>query len=89
VADRLVELFEQGATLTAAAAEIGVTRRTVQAWRARAWSREPRDLAYVELERRLLAARSARVAPAPPEPPESWEELVTRLEAVSPERWAL
>jgi Homeodomain-like domain len=38
IADRLVELLAGGVTVTAAAADLGVDRRTVQNWRRRAWS---------------------------------------------------
>jgi hypothetical protein len=57
LADRLAGLPAGGATVTAAAAAVGVDRRTVQHPRARAYSREPRDRPHVALERRLQAAR--------------------------------
>lgn len=99
VADRLVELLGAGVTITEAATELGVTRRTVQLWRARAWSRDPRDAPFVELERRLRDAVASpsplgapvltgdRDADAPDPPPDDWREIAARLEANDPLRW--
>ena len=96
VADRLVALVSAGATITDAAAELGVTRRTVQLWRARAWSRDPRDAPHVELERRLRDALAGGVGAAGQPTrsldelaPDDWREIAARLEANDPLRWEL
>jgi transposase-like protein len=60
VADRLVELIASGATVTAAAREVGVDRRTINHWRMRGRSAEPRDAPFAELERQLTAAGGKR-----------------------------
>lgn len=91
-AERLVELLAAGATTAQAAEALGVSRRTIQVWRARAWSRESRDAPYVALERRLRARslherRTPRVEAAEPEP-EDWQSIAARLEREAPERWA-
>jgi hypothetical protein len=99
LADRLVALLADGATTTAAAAELGVTRRTIQLRRARAWSRDPRDAPFVELAKRLrdaVASPSPLEAPVPTGDgdadasdlaPDDWREIAARLEANDPFRW--
>jgi hypothetical protein len=89
LADRLVALLAGGATITSAAATIGVDRRTIQQWRARAYSRDPRNRPHVELEQRVQAARvEAAAAPAAAlAPVEDWEEAAARLEEMNPFRW--
>ena len=91
LADRLVALLESGATITDAAFALGVSRRTIERWRARAWSREPRDAPFVELERRVRDALAAQTPSATPDELEleDWRELAARLEADDPLRWAL
>jgi hypothetical protein len=46
-------LIIAGHSITAAAAEVGVDRRTVERWRARAYSTRPEDQACVEFERMI------------------------------------
>jgi hypothetical protein len=87
-ADRLVALLSAGETVTSAAATLGVSRRTVERWRARAWSREPRDAPFVVLERRLRDVLRARDVPDELEL-EDWSELARRLELDQPDRWSL
>jgi hypothetical protein len=86
LADRLVELMAGGATVTAAAAELGISRRTLQTWRARAYSREPHDRPHVLLEQRVQAARVEAAASASA-PVEDWRTLAARLEEMDPLRW--
>ena len=88
--DRLVALVADGASVSAAAADVGVTLRTVQAWRARAFSRDPRDAAHVAFERRLQAARvdAARRSSATPAA-DDWQIAAAQLESIAPERWLL
>lgn len=62
VADRLVELVSSGATITAAAAAVGVDRRTINYWRLRGRQADLRDGRFVDLERRLVTAVSSRQA---------------------------
>lgn len=59
VASALVFQVRLGASLAEAARTVGVGERTVRTWRGRAWSRDPRDRACVDLERRLHAAEVA------------------------------
>jgi hypothetical protein len=49
-----------GLTTSDVAQELGVSRRSIAGWRARAWSRDPRDSACVELERALWRGRAAQ-----------------------------
>jgi hypothetical protein len=87
VADRLAGLLAGGATVPDAAAAVGVSVRTVQRWRARAWSQRERDQPFVALERRVHAARVAAAARAPV-PVEDWRAAAQRLEEMYPSRWA-
>ena len=90
LADRLVALLAGGATIASAAAAVGVDRRTIQQWRARAYSRDPRNRPQVELERRLQAARlDAAARTAAPAPTDDWQAAARRLEAMAPSRWGL
>jgi Homeodomain-like domain len=50
LAAEIVAKLTAGASVTTAAAEVGISRRTFQMWRRRAYSRDPRDLAYVAVE---------------------------------------
>jgi hypothetical protein len=64
VADEVVALITAGHSITSAATQVGVSRRSIQMWRRRAYSRAPEDAPYVAfeqyLQRALLAAaRSA------------------------------
>ena len=79
-------LLAGGASVAAAARECGVSVRSVQAWRARAWSPRPQDRPYVELERRVQAARVEAAARAPA-PVEDWKAAAARLEEMNPLRW--
>jgi hypothetical protein len=56
---QLVALLVAGASLGHACAEVGISVRTAQRWRARAWSRDPADAPYVEIERALWVGRVA------------------------------
>ena len=85
-ADRLVALLRSGVTLEAVAAILDVDRRTVQRWRARAWSRDPRDAIYVELEKRLREAPAATARAVASQLP-AWETVAAGLELEHPERW--
>ena len=87
-ADRLVALMADGSSITAAATAIGVSRRTLQNWRARALSRSPADQVFVTLERRLRATRPPCHLPAR-SAPEDWRDAAARLEADFPSRWSL
>jgi hypothetical protein len=60
VAWRLVGLICAGHSITAAAAEIGVDRRSVERWRARAYSSRPEDAPFVSFERALTRGLIAR-----------------------------
>ncbi len=83
-ADQLVHLVASGATCAQAARTVGLAPRTVVGWRRRAWSREPRDAPYIELERRLVAAEAlAEHRPAVL----NWEQAAAALEVAYPERW--
>jgi hypothetical protein len=53
VAWRVIALLSAGTTVDAAAVDVGVTPRSIQAWRRRAYSRAPADRGYVEFERAL------------------------------------
>jgi hypothetical protein len=66
-----------------------VSVRSVQAWRARAWSQRPQDRPFVELERRVQGARieAAAARKAAPAPFEDWQAAAARLEAMAPARW--
>jgi hypothetical protein len=74
-ADTLVGLFAAGATVTDAAATVGVTRRTVELWRARAYSTRPEDRLYVDLEKRLQQALVERAA-------RPWEAVLAGVTAL-------
>ena len=64
VVDRLVGLLAGGASSATAAQAVGVSRRTVETWRARAWSQRPQDRLFVELEQRGAGgARGGRGGP--------------------------
>jgi len=88
VADALVELLGRGTTVTEAAAQLGIARRSIQGWRARAWSRRPEDRPYVELEQRIQRALPP-VEPEPERPLQTVEEAIAWLQAEAPERWRL
>ena len=88
-ADRLVALVAAGTTLTDAARVLGVVPRTVTNWRRRAWSREPRDGPYIDLEKRLLAALATRRTPPSAPASVDWQKVAAELEAAYPERWAI
>jgi Helix-turn-helix domain len=77
IADRLVQLLASGVTLTDAAASIGVTRRSVQNWRHRAYSSRLQDRPYVELEKRLQRMELERAA-------RPWEAILGGLELRQP-----
>jgi hypothetical protein len=89
VADRLVALIVSGASPATAAETVGVTPRALRGWRARAWSRDPRDVACVTLERRLQQALASPQTDESTEAPvvEDWTVIAARLEASAPERW--
>ena len=87
VAERLAGLLAGGASVTAAARACGVSVRSVQSWRARAWSQRPQDRPYVELEQRVQAARVEAAARAPAAPVEDWQTVAARLETMDPLRW--
>jgi hypothetical protein len=53
---QLVALVARGDTISAAAAEVGVTRQSVAAWRACAYSSRPGDAPYVAFEQTLTRA---------------------------------
>lgn len=55
----LVGLLVAGRTLNDAAAAVGVSPRTVQRWRKRAYSSRPEDAAYVEIEQALWRGKLA------------------------------
>ena len=87
-ADELVAAIARGETFRQAAASVGVTERTIRGWRSRAWSRRPEDLAFVALERRLIAALAASARPNPALDFD-WRAAAAALEAQFPTRWAL
>jgi Homeodomain-like domain len=87
--DRLVELLAAGASTTGAAAQLGISRRTVQVWRARAWSRQPQDRPYVELERRIQCVLPPQTRESDRPPPPSWEQAAQFLEHEHAARWSL
>lgn len=60
VAWRLIGLICAGRSITEAAAEVGVDRRSVERWRARAYSSRPEDQPFVEFERALTRGLIAR-----------------------------
>ena len=69
----LVTTIAAGMSITDTARALGVDRRTIAYWRWRAYSRDPRDRPYVELERRLqetLIERAAR----------PWEQLARGID---------
>jgi Transposase len=84
VAVQLAEQLGAGAAVGEAARAVGVSRRTLQLWRARAYSSRPEDQPYVSLERRIQRAVAAHRPRATP-----WEEAAAWLEAEHPERWGL
>jgi hypothetical protein len=95
LADRLVTLLAAGTPLGAAAVACDIAPRTLQLWRARAWSDRVEDRAHVELEKRVrealvvAAARErGRVAILPDVVPVPWEVAAAALELAAPERWA-
>jgi transposase-like protein len=59
VAWRVIALLTAGSTVEATAADVGVTPRSIQAWRSRAWSHDPADRQYVEFERAIQRGRLA------------------------------
>ena len=69
VAWRVIGLLTAGSTVKDAAAEVGVTPRAIQLWRARAYSSRQEDATFVafeqSLQRGLLAAAKAG-QPGPP-----------------------
>ena len=67
------------------ARELGISRRTIQVWRARAYSTRPEDQPYVELEQQIWRA----IADGRPRTPRlaSWEKATAMLEDQFPERW--
>ena len=94
-ADRLVALLAGGTTITDAARALDLDRRTVQNWRRRAWSHDPRDAPFVDLERRVIAALAvaergtSAVVPRPDPLTYDWEAAAARLEIGNPARWAI
>jgi Homeodomain-like domain len=87
VADRLVDVLAAGATLHDAAAIVGISPRTLRAWRRRAWSRAPEDAPFVKLERRVRALGRARHAPIEPAVEEPWQVVAARLALSNPAAW--
>lgn len=65
---RLAASLVAGSTLTAAASEIGVSRRTATGWMARAWSRYPRDAEAVRLVQMVVRGRIAAPEAGQPRP---------------------
>jgi hypothetical protein len=59
VAWPLIAQLVAGKSVTAAAAEVGVSRRSVQAWRKRAYSARPEDQPYVAFEQALQRGKLA------------------------------
>jgi hypothetical protein len=72
---RLVALLVAGVPLVRACEELGISPRTAQRWRARAWSRDPADQAYVEIERALWVGRVAAAELGQPSHREDVAEL--------------
>jgi transposase-like protein len=88
VADRLVAELAAGANLSDAARVVGISDRTLRAWRARAWSRAREDRPFVELEQRVRAALArARIAPIEPPREEPWQAVASRLALSNPDVW--
>jgi hypothetical protein len=56
VADEVVALITAGHSITSTAMQVGVSRRSIQMWRRRAYSRAPEDAPYVAFEQYLQRA---------------------------------
>jgi hypothetical protein len=82
---RLAASLVAGSSLTAAAREIGVSRRTATAWLGRAWSRDPRDAEAVRLVQMVVRGRIAAAEARQPRPVDepttlqSFDEFVADL----------
>jgi transposase-like protein len=81
LADALVARVSDGATIDEAARSVGISARSVRAWRRRAWSSSPTDAPYIALERRLLQAQALASPPAV-----DWRAIAARLDAED-EHW--
>jgi transposase-like protein len=82
--ERLVAAVERGASLEAAAAEVGIGERSLRRWRAIG----ERELDGLSAEARLVLALDRAVPPKPPPEP-TWEATAALLETLAPERWAI
>jgi hypothetical protein len=87
VAWRVIALLSAGATVKATAADVDVTPRAIQSWRARAYSSRPEDRLYVEFEQALTrgliaSAESGQRASAVngPTEPRALADVFTDLE---------
>jgi Homeodomain-like domain len=61
LAIEIAALLLAGHSTTEVAERLGVSRRSIQHWRRRAWSRDERDAACVLLERVISVGRAAAV----------------------------
>jgi hypothetical protein len=86
-ADQLVALLGAGVGVADTARELGISRRTIQVWRARAYSTRLEDQPYVDLERRIWRAIADGRSPTSAAKLTSWEEAAAMLEQEFPERW--
>jgi hypothetical protein len=76
----LAALVIAGSTITDAAREVGVSRRTATGWLARAWSRDPRDADCVALVKMIVrgqiaAAEAGQLVSPPGEPAATLDPL--------------
>jgi hypothetical protein len=64
LAIEIAALLLVGHSTTDVAQMLGVSRRSIVNWRARAWSRDERDRVCVKLERMISAGRAAAASEA-------------------------
>jgi hypothetical protein len=84
LATEIAALLLAGHSTSEVAQMVGVSRRSIAGWRARAWSRDPRDRACVQLEQMIVRGRFAQLADAEGAQPDvepSLDELLADLDA--------
>ena len=84
LATEIAALLIAGSTTTEVAQMVGVSRRSIVGWRARAWSRDARDQHCVALERMVMRGKlaAAEIDQRSPHEPQ-WSTLPSLAELLA------
>jgi transposase-like protein len=79
LATEIAALLLAGHSTSDVAQTVGVSRRSIASWRRRAWSRDERDAACVQLEQMLWRGRAAALVAQQPRIPSTRLEPLDEL----------